>query len=781
MATECISPEQQWLEHKLAGDTSFRNSLYRKAIEEYTHAESSWVNDALLTKQEAEDRCKLYANRSLCYTKQGNWLEAIEDAKAAIRLNKAYVKGWFRLGSSLAALLLREEAVAAFEEALKLDPDNKEIVSARNKQLSQKENDMRQGKPGKQLETVQESVKEFLRKHGAGESFGTKRQIKDSPFGPESPGVEDDAAAPSQAPPGMGASRKAKSRRKRAAQRAAQDAITSGTASCSLPESPSSSSMRGISSLSISSLSSSSSAHLTSDGKQSDKSTEGGEPASIPSLRASPGVESAPPLEPGTTDGKSSPLEDAEAHKQRGNELYKLGQWQGAVEQYTAALELMPTNASYFGNRAAAYLMLRQYRQAADDCGRATEIDPRFARGFARGAKANMCMGNFGEAKEQYARALGLEPQNSVWQEEAKAAIFIERHISEGEEALRSGDPKEARWHADVAIRAATPASEPALLLRVRALQGDGKYAEALAECRLLTVRGDPTASELLFLRGQLQYQSGNMSMAESLYKEALLRDRDNPTYKMGWDRVRNLNRSKEAGNAAFKQQRWMEAHHQYTLALEADPELRTSFMAQCAANRSAACMRLGRAKEALEDAERAINCDDNYAKGYLRRGVAFMALKEWENAIRDFEKVQGMAPEIREVQQHLKESKMELKKSKRVDLYALLEIHSGANEYEIKKAYKKMALKYHPDKVASEEREEAEAKFKLLGGAHAVLSDPDKRQKYDAGWTLEEIEQGYPSDGGFGGGGVNMDDVLFHMFRRDNARSRGHPFEYHF
>lgn len=48
--------------------------------------------------------------------------------------------------------------------------------------------------------------------------------------------------------------------------------------------------------------------------------------------------------------------------------------------------------------------------------------------------------------------------------------------------------------------------------------------------------------------------------------------------------------------------------------------------------------------------------------------------------------------------------------------------------------AYKKMALRHHPDKVAAEEREESEAKFKLLGAAHAVLSDADKRQKYDAG-----------------------------------------------
>jgi hypothetical protein len=82
------------------------------------------------------------------------------------------------------------------------------------------------------------------------------------------------------------------------------------------------------------------------------------------------------------------------------------------MEQYTAALELVPTNASYFGNRAAAYLMLRQYRQAADDCGRATEIDPNFARGFARGAKANMCMGNFGEVRSRVSRTVKLDIVN---------------------------------------------------------------------------------------------------------------------------------------------------------------------------------------------------------------------------------------------------------------------------------------------------------------------------------------------------------------------------------
>lgn len=48
--------------------------------------------------------------------------------------------------------------------------------------------------------------------------------------------------------------------------------------------------------------------------------------------------------------------------------------------------------------------------------------------------------------------------------------------------------------------------------------------------------------------------------------------------------------------------------------------------------------------------------------------------------------------------------------------------------------AYKRAALRYHPDKAPAEERVEAEKKFKQVGAAHAILSDPSKRQKYDAG-----------------------------------------------
>ncbi|CAK9435296.1 uncharacterized protein LODBEIA_P57390 [Lodderomyces beijingensis] len=65
-------------------------------------------------------------------------------------------------------------------------------------------------------------------------------------------------------------------------------------------------------------------------------------------------------------------------------------------------------------------------------------------------------------------------------------------------------------------------------------------------------------------------------------------------------------------------------------------------------------------------------------------------------------------------------------------DLYEILEIESNATAVEIKKAYRKLALKYHPDKASGTEREEAEVQFKKISYAYEILIDEEKRYRYD-------------------------------------------------
>jgi DnaJ-class molecular chaperone len=106
-------------------------------------------------------------------------------------------------------------------------------------------------------------------------------------------------------------------------------------------------------------------------------------------------------------------------------------------------------------------------------------------------------------------------------------------------------------------------------------------------------------------------------------------------------------------------------------------------------------------------------------------------------------------------------------------DLYEILGIDRNASENDIKKAYKKLALKYHPDRNPGDK--EAEEKFKEINEAYSVLSDKTKRSRYDqfghAG--VGGDGGGNPFGGGFGGGqsfnfdfgGGGFEDIINAMF----------------
>lgn len=98
-------------------------------------------------------------------------------------------------------------------------------------------------------------------------------------------------------------------------------------------------------------------------------------------------------------------------------------------------------------------------------------------------------------------------------------------------------------------------------------------------------------------------------------------------------------------------------------------------------------------------------------------------------------------------------------------DYYEVLGVQKGASESEIKKAYRKVAKKYHPD--ANPGDKEAEEKFKEAAEAYEVLSDPEKKSKYDQ-FGHAAFEQGGGGAGGFGGfdfSGGDMGDIFGDIF----------------
>ncbi len=96
-------------------------------------------------------------------------------------------------------------------------------------------------------------------------------------------------------------------------------------------------------------------------------------------------------------------------------------------------------------------------------------------------------------------------------------------------------------------------------------------------------------------------------------------------------------------------------------------------------------------------------------------------------------------------------------------DYYEVLGVSKTATPDEIRKAYRKLAIKYHPDKNPGDK--EAEEKFKEAAEAYDVLSDETKRQKYDQ-FGHDMGPQGFPGGGGgfYSSGGMSMEDIFEHF-----------------
>ena len=114
---------------------------------------------------------------------------------------------------------------------------------------------------------------------------------------------------------------------------------------------------------------------------------------------------------------------------------------------------------------------------------------------------------------------------------------------------------------------------------------------------------------------------------------------------------------------------------------------------------------------------------------------------------------------------------------TKKRDYYEVLNVSNDASKEEIKKVYRKLALKYHPDR---NEAPEAESQFKEISEAYAVLSDDEKRGQYDrfghkginGRYTAEDIFRGADFESIFRGAGVGVGDIFEAIFGGRGGRS---------
>ncbi|KAK4773571.1 hypothetical protein SAY87_028590 [Trapa incisa] len=461
-----------------------------------------------------------------------------------------------------------------------------------------------------------------------------------------------------------------------------------------------------------------------------------------------------------------------------------------------------------YSNRAATLLSLGRVRDALRDCLKATTIDPNFFRVQVRAANCYLALGEIKDALHYYKKCLqsgsevcadrriAVEASEGI-QKAQKVTDCINRCA----ELLLSKASQDAENALEIIAEALKISmySEKLIQMKVKILFMLQRYHEVIQLCEQTldsakknslsvdaeeSFEGSESSERLQFKLwhcsfilksyfhmgrleeglASLEKQGEQLSTANSGGISVL--ESSIPLVRT----VRELIHLKAAGNEAFQAGRHAEAIEHYTASLSYNIESRP-FTAICFCNRAAAYKALGQITDAIADCSLAIALDGNYLKAISRRATLYETIRDYDQAAADLQRLisiitrqveektgqdggydssLGCVNELRRAHFHLSEIEEATKMDAPLDLYLIMGVDSVVSVLEIRKAYRKLALRHHPDKacqfltkadsgddklpkgIAEEVQKDADRLFKMIGEAYAVLSDSVKRAKYD-------------------------------------------------
>eukprot|EP00817_Percolomonadidae_sp_ATCC50343_P001544 CAMPEP_0117420520 /NCGR_PEP_ID=MMETSP0758-20121206/1836_1 /TAXON_ID=63605 /ORGANISM="Percolomonas cosmopolitus, Strain AE-1 (ATCC 50343)" /LENGTH=497 /DNA_ID=CAMNT_0005202175 /DNA_START=842 /DNA_END=2331 /DNA_ORIENTATION=+ len=460
--------------------------------------------------------------------------------------------------------------------------------------------------------------------------------------------------------------------------------------------------------------------------------------------------------------------EEALKHKEEGNKHYKKQEYEEAIKCYTKAIELEPENPVYLSNRAAVYLNQLKFKEAIRDSEAATRLDANFTKGYYRAGQGYIARGMLKEARKAFEKAKTLDANDKNLIAAMEKLSNIERSVNLGEKAMEKKEFKEAKTYFNRALEVVPHSFGLKLKTADAALyEGDLTRAEKLAS---EVIEKDSSHSEAYFIKAKATYYKGQSTTATRLARQAIQYDMDYKDAKKFLKFVKEVEATKQEGNTAFKGGNLEEAKEKYNKAIQLDP-LNRHLNAVLHANLASVAIKEKKYAEAIRECNKSIKFDEKYVKAYIKRAQCHIETKDYEKATHDLNSAQRIEPNNQNIAKQLRQTQNLLKKAERKDYYKILDIKKDASAREIKKAYRKMAAKYHPDRHMDDEEGRAEAEKKLIdvNEAYDILSDEQKKYKYDnnidgnmMGGFPGGMSGGFPggfSSGGMSGGG--MEDIL--------------------
>jgi len=403
-------------------------------------------------------------------------------------------------------------------------------------------------------------------------------------------------------------------------------------------------------------------------------------------------------------------------------------------------------------------LLKGKHKNGLDDLGKVLERNPSFVQARLRRGKVRMTLCNFAEAEADLQQVLREKPDSELAKKQLADLEKCSRDMDSAKASLDSS-PEEALRLIGQVLEIATDC-KAARLIRARAYLKAKQYHSVLDDT-MSVMKQESGNLEALFLRGQAFYYLGEREAAIKHYSQALKYDPEHSASKFEFKRLSKLEKIQNSAEENMRANKFQEALQDFETAIQLEPASAfvtpKMYLGKCKAH-----VQLKQATHAVDACTRVAELEGGgggqiMVEAYLQRAEAYLLLDDYDQALHNFHKARELQPQNQQANEGIQRTQRLQKMAKRKDYYKVLEVPKTASDAEIRKAYRKLALIWHPDKHDADKKVEAEKRYVEIAEAYEVLSNEDARRRYDNGEDLEVQPNfqrgGFPFGQGGGGG----------------------------
>ena len=440
--------------------------------------------------------------------------------------------------------------------------------------------------------------------------------------------------------------------------------------------------------------------------------------------------------------------------KELGNAEYKKNNYTGAADFYTRGIQLNPSEPVLYSNRGACMKSLGKYKEALSDYNKAVDLNPKNTKNLKKLAKVYTIVGDFGHAQLLLEKCCNLETSDSSHTFELNR---VKKMVEDFEKINEKYNEK--KWDDCEEKSKKLLEDAPAFVeLQKMYIQSCLELCKFTDVINYINNQVSPSVKfsdwEFNYLLAKAYYFKGDYDLAKKEINKLIKQGTTDEKLSSLKKKVETIDNAKGKANALFKEGKYEEAINEYTKLIEFDPENK-NFISIILTNRALCYKKQGKNMEAMKDADDAIQYNPFYATAYIRRALIYEEFKMYDDAKADLSKAKELDPSNAKIEGYINEANQKAESARNRDYYQILGLNRNATADEIKKAYRKLALKYHPDRNSESEQSKkiAKRKFEDVSDAYSVLSDPKKKQMFDQG--VDPLNPEVAS--GAGGPGMNF------------------------